>query len=136
MTVDLPGGAFGGGYPRGHSSLLRSFARTQQTICLVRSDSHSPSTLEQVSRLLDGGIDFLFIDGDHTYEGVRADFEMYSPLVREGGLIALHDIVQGPHETVGDVPRFWNELRARETSADEIVADHRQGGWGIGVITR
>jgi hypothetical protein len=33
----------------------------------------------------------LFIDGDHRYEGVRRDFEMYSPLVGAGGLIAFHD---------------------------------------------
>jgi hypothetical protein len=30
-------------------------------------------------------VDFLFIDGDHTYEGVKKDFEMYSPLVRREG---------------------------------------------------
>jgi len=45
--------------------------------------------------------DFLFIDGDHTYEGVEGDFEMYSPLVRRGGIIAFHDIVPGPPENVG-----------------------------------
>jgi len=45
-------------------------------------------------------LDFLFIDGDHTYEGVKRDFEMYSPLVRNGGIIAFHDIVKHPPETV------------------------------------
>jgi hypothetical protein len=27
-------------------------------------------------------VDFIFIDGDHTYEGVKRDFEMHSPLMR------------------------------------------------------
>jgi predicted O-methyltransferase YrrM len=42
-------------------------------------------------------LDFLFIDGDHTYKGVKEDFEMYSPLVRKGGVIAFHDITKHPH---------------------------------------
>ena len=37
-------------------------------------------------------LDLLFIDGDHSYDGVRADFELYGRLVRPGGLIALHDV--------------------------------------------
>jgi len=38
-------------------------------------------------------IDFLFIDGDHSYEGVKADYERHKVKVRPGGLIALHDTV-------------------------------------------
>ena len=34
-------------------------------------------------------LDLLFIDGDHSYEGVRQDYKMYSKLVRDGGLIAF-----------------------------------------------
>jgi predicted O-methyltransferase YrrM len=36
-------------------------------------------------------IDFLFIDGDHRYEAVRRDWDEWSPHVRPGGIIALHD---------------------------------------------
>lgn len=36
-------------------------------------------------------IDFLHIDGDHTYEGVKIDWELYSPKVRRGGYITIHD---------------------------------------------
>jgi predicted O-methyltransferase YrrM len=42
--------------------------------------------------LLGGGPpDFIFIDGDHTYEGLRADWEAWNPRVLPGGVIALHD---------------------------------------------
>lgn len=51
-------------------------------------------------------MDFLFIDGDHAYEGVKADFEMYSPLVRKGGLVALHDICVHPPEMDCHVDKF------------------------------
>lgn len=36
-------------------------------------------------------IDFLFIDGDHNYEGVKVDWDLYKPLLRDGSLIAFHD---------------------------------------------
>ncbi len=39
----------------------------------------------------DNSLDFVFIDGDHTYEAVKVDFEMYFPKVRHGGLIFMHD---------------------------------------------
>lgn len=40
-------------------------------------------------------LDILFIDGDHTYEGAKADLENYGPLVRSGGRIILHDVCSG-----------------------------------------
>lgn len=39
-----------------------------------------------------GGVDLLFIDGDHTYASVLTDWLLYSPLVRPGGLLAFHDV--------------------------------------------
>jgi predicted O-methyltransferase YrrM len=135
VTVDMDAGDYGGGYPRTWAPLLRSFARDKQNIRLVRGDSHAVSTFARVESLLKEPIDFLFIDGDHTYEGVRNDFEMYEPLVRAGGLIALHDIVEGTADLVGGVPSFWSEVRSR-FDAEEIVADRSQGGYGIGLLRK
>jgi predicted O-methyltransferase YrrM len=36
-------------------------------------------------------IDLLFIDADHTYEAVSADWRNWSPFMRKGGIIAFHD---------------------------------------------
>jgi hypothetical protein len=41
--------------------------------------------------LQDIKIDFLFIDGDHSYDGVKLDFELYINLLSENGVIVLHD---------------------------------------------
>lgn len=41
--------------------------------------------------LQDIKIDFLFIDGDHSYEGVKKDFDLYSTLLSDKGIIILHD---------------------------------------------
>lgn len=73
------------------------------------------------------------MDGDHTYEGVRKDFQMYSPLVRKGGLIAFHDVCRGPPVDVGDVNKFWNEIKDSYVH-QEIIDDYDQKGFGIGVL--
>ena len=39
-------------------------------------------------------LDFVYIDGDHSYEGIRADLDAWFPLIREGGIIAGHDYGQ------------------------------------------
>jgi predicted O-methyltransferase YrrM len=87
-----------------------------------------------VKRLLGPlALDVLFIDGDHTYEGVKRDFLMYKPLVRNGGLIALHDIVPHPSHPDVKVDIFWKELK-QQFPTREIVADWKQGWGGIGVV--
>jgi predicted O-methyltransferase YrrM len=77
-------------------------------------------------------LDFLFIDGDHSYQGVKRDFEMYKSLVNKGGIIALHDIVQAKDSRVG-VPRFWAEIKSKYNTT-EIVNNRSQGWAGIGVV--
>jgi predicted O-methyltransferase YrrM len=134
VTVDLPEGRFGGGYYPARSFLYRRFARAGQSIHLVLGDSHSARTLAHVQELLGGRLaDILFVDGDHSYEGVRADFKLYGPLVRPGGLIAFHDIVPGDEGLVGGVPLFWDEVkRSHETT--EYVESWDQEAYGIGLI--
>ena len=36
-------------------------------------------------------IDFIFIDGDHSYEGLKEDWDAWRPLIARGGTVALHD---------------------------------------------
>lgn len=79
----------------------------------VLGDSHLDLTVDKVVRHLAGTpVDLLFLDGDHSYVGIARDFELYSPLVRSGGIIAFHDIVDSPFiRSVGHgVYRFWQEL--------------------------
>lgn len=135
VSVDLPGGDFGGAYPRCRIPFYESFARGQQEMHLLLTDSHRPDTLEQVRDRLGGRpLDLAFIDGDHTYVGVKDDFFMYGPLVRPGGVIAFHDILERPDFPDIEVHRFWAEIRDRYPSR-ELIGDERTGKRiGIGLI--
>ena len=134
ISVDLPGGSFGGGYAKWKIPIYQSFAKKKQKIHLVRANSHHPKTLELVKNILDERmIDFLFIDGDHSYKGVKRDFEMYSRLVRKGGIIAFHDIIKLPLWTMCEVSRLWSEIRENYEFL-EIIEDINQGWAGIGLI--
>lgn len=73
------------------------------------ADSHAPATVDHVRAL--GPFDFVFIDGDHTYEGVRADWLAWSPLVRPGGLVAFHDTWPNRDRHEPGVVRWVDELR-------------------------
>lgn len=133
VSVDLPGGEFGGGYKWILSPLLRSFAMMQQKVHLIRGDSHSSSIFEK-ARSKAGAVDLLFIDGDHSYEGVRKDFETYQPLVRRGGgIIAFHDIAEHPPEVGCHVSELWNEVKSQYRH-EEIIENRQQGWAGIGVL--
>jgi len=134
ISIDLPGGQFGGGYPEWMIPLYKSFTIHKQNIYLVRKDSHAPSTLNMVEKILEGRkLDFLFIDGDHTYDGVKKDFEMYSPLVKGHGIVAFHDIVEHPAEIMCEVSKFWNEIK-HGYKYFEIVNDWNQKWAGLGVL--
>lgn len=132
ISIDLFGSALGTRSPQG--IVLRSFARHGQRIeLLFRTDSHDPRTRARVERLLGTRpVDFLFIDGDHSYDGVRADFELYAPLVRPGGLVAFHDVSPTPEPRTVDVLRFWQEF-TQEHDTEEIVAPGPHLGCGIGL---
>jgi predicted O-methyltransferase YrrM len=107
----------------------------------IIGDSHDAKIKDLLLKLLPDDykrIDILFIDGDHSYAGVRKDFETYYPWVQDGGIIGFHDIIKpetskSNKEPVG-VRTFWTELKKQYPNYKEYVKcpPHR----GIGVITK
>jgi len=133
ISVDLKSGPFGGGYPRRKIPLFRRFPKSGQELYLIQADSHSEETKQRVLRILaDGQLDYLFLDGDHTYSGVQRDFEMYAPLVRSGGIVAFHDIVTYNQETQCEVARFWAEIK-KHYRYQEIIEGPTPGSRPIAV---
>lgn len=56
-----------------------------------RSVIQKKPSLEAVETFADGSLDFVFIDGDHTFNAAVQDIIKWSSKVRKGGMVAVHD---------------------------------------------
>lgn len=131
VSIDLPGGKFGSGYSKLRATVYRRFREKSQKLHLLREDSHSAKTLEKVRQIFGSKqIDLLFIDGDHTFEGVKADWEMYSTLVRPGGMIVFHDIAGNYDDT--QVKRLWDSIKPGFEHREYVCPQN--GTYGVGIL--
>lgn len=80
---------------------------------------------EALSGFEDKSIDVLHIDGLHTYDAVKHDFESWLPKIKENGLILFHDI----KVCEGDfgVYKFWDELKSEYST----IEFHQSFGLGV-----
>lgn len=135
VSIDLPHGQFGGTDANVHGSHLLSYRREAQDLRLVTGDSHDALIHAAIAPLFTpDGIDFLFIDGDHTYDGVRQDFETYARMVRPGGLIAFHDVAPHDGDARCEVDRLWAEIAPQYEMTWTFRTEGDYAGCGIGVI--
>jgi predicted O-methyltransferase YrrM len=120
-------------YRKSINRFLRRIFPKEQQVYFIREDSHTSICVEKLVRILkEKKIDFLFIDGDHSYDGVKQDFSDYSKFVKKGGIIAFHDIsVTELPENICGVFKFWNEIKM-EYKYKEIIGE--KDGIGIGLI--
>lgn len=134
ISVDLPCGDFGG---ITHEAV---FARNEKiksifdNVHFVAGDSHMEETRKNVEGILQGeSVDFLFIDADHTYAGVKKDYEMYKGFVKPGGYIGFHDINKIEE---CQVDKLWEELQGEkiEINYHQSWAPWRTNLGGIGII--
>lgn len=61
----------------------------------------------EVAKGWDRPIRLLWIDGEHTYKGAKEDFDMFSPFLASGGVVALHDAL---HAFEGPIRVFIEEI--------------------------
>ena len=65
--------------------------KSNSEIILIQGDSTSEEVIDLVDNSITEPIDLLFIDGDHSYEGVKQDFTNYTKYVKSGGFILIDD---------------------------------------------
>ena len=81
-------------------SLLKNISRFQLDEYIKVMIETSKSASEKIKN----EIDFLFIDGSHTFESARADYESWKEKIRVGGILTIHDIYDSEFEG-GQAPR-------------------------------
>ena len=125
------------------SERFAALTRPGQTLTCIGGSSHDPETRERFRAWQgDDALDFAFIDGDHSLQGVARDYQYYGAAVRPGGLIAFHDIAPDYRTRfgvdsgtdAGGVPEFWATLDKASARVHEFVDDARQDGRGIGAL--
>jgi predicted O-methyltransferase YrrM len=127
VGIDLPNGRYGGiSYTDTRNQTAKSW---HPNLHIIDGDSKSEEIQKKVWKLIPS-VDLLFIDGDHTYEGAKADYENYGKLVRPGGMIALHDIADSEsHRRQGcGVYKLWTEIKGEK---QEFLSGLYWGGVGI-----
>ena len=83
---------------------------------LIKGRSEEPDSVESASSQ---EYDLLLIDGDHGYEGVKADFINYVPLVKKGGIVLIDDY---GNESWPDVKKFVDDELENSPHLEIITA--------------
>ena len=120
ISVDYPIGIHGGqGFEERTyviSDALEQANLYNKKFYAVNGNSKDSYLIDRVEELLNGQkIDFLFIDGDHTYEGVKGDFELYEKFLAPTALVGFHDIINSYFHREANcfVSTFWEELKEK-----------------------
>lgn len=120
-----------------HEKLDKRFLETFRpgVINCISGRSQEERVVREVRDLVKNrGIDFILIDGGKQVEEVRQDYQMYKPLLNEGGVIAFHDILTHRHlEIDPDVLKVWKEVRD-DAFSYKIIENHQQNKYGYGIM--
>ena len=133
VSIDKPGEIGSVGWTT--LSLYRRFGQERGVqVFTIAADSHSESAHQQLRRILGNRkVDFLFIDGDHRYEGVRADFYGYRSYLAPQSIVAMHDVgVPDTHPEI-QVGRFWSEILDHKLTTRTLISQPGRTP-GIGVV--
>lgn len=131
VAVDLPGGVGGSKHSADPDAWARWAEESGVDLTVILGDSHRLEVIEQVYQF--APFDFVFIDGDHSYDGVRMDWLNYSKMVEYGGVVAFHDIVPHPDLPTVQVDKLWREI-CHEHNTSTFIDDPEQRDMGIGLV--
>jgi len=104
----------------------------KDNIIRLIANSHNLSSQEWEKIVQFYPYDLIFIDGDHSYEGVKHDFLLFKPLLKTSGIITLHDIKNGAVQTQNHC-FVWKFIQEKEHFQDfnsSIVFNEYTEEWG------
>jgi hypothetical protein len=75
-------------------------------------NTHVMTTKSYAKKYPERMYEYIYIDGDHSYEGVKTDYKLFWPMLKKGGFMAFHDTDnKGVHGSLYyDVNRFCKEF--------------------------
>lgn len=108
------------------------FYTQNQDFTFIHANSQLIETYDRVKNIC-GSFDFILIDGDHSYDGVKKDFELYKQLLSNRGYIAFRDI--DPEHAFrgnagGEVYKFWQDINVG--SKTEIICKKSTASYTLG----
>lgn len=136
--IDYPNAKFGDAESLQYLCfVVKELLYRKYRVNLILGDSTWMSTRDHLKNLTRGlpAVDCLFIDGDHSLEGVKHDFITYGPLVKRGGIIGIHDI-KAP-ENLMDTKKYWDFLHEKTQNKTEEIYHHNYilpHQMGIGIV--
>lgn len=134
VSVDLPNGIHGGIDLESINKRNLYFHERFKNCHFIEGNSHDEETKNKVSKLLDGElVDFLFIDGDHTFNGISQDFYDYITFCKPKSFVGFHDIVISDHHHSREVfvGEFWNEIKNNYKHWEFVEPGNNWAGIGV-----
>lgn len=138
LGIDMPNGKWGVPYTRSDVEIAinkHNIEMFAPNVSVLWEESKDQKSIDWVKEQLgEEKLDFLFIDGDHSYAGAKIDYYNYLPFVKEDGIIGLHDIKETELHKANhcNVFKFWQELEGDKKEFVDISIE-----WGgIGVIRK
>lgn len=96
------------------------------------------STSSDAANIIPNELDFIFIDGDHSYEAVLSDLQNYVPKIRSGGLLTGHDwtqvrenlgVVDAGEKYLSENENLFNPLFSNDQLIEMGLEDFKRSGW-------
>lgn len=132
LALDLPGALWG---TKSSSDYLQNAAADLRSrgylIDVIIGDSTAAKIVQRIKDK--GPFDAALIDGDHTYAGVKKDWDNYNGVAP---LVAFHDIVgtgqyEKVHRSPVEVPKLWSQLKAKLDNTFEFIDEGSLMGIGV-----